>query len=91
MELNREDILKALSKIALSNPGDAIALALDTENADTSHRDLWGVSEFKRGNSTSAEIKFVDRIKAIELLLSSLSDGGSGIRELMDALAVDEP
>lgn len=91
MELSREDILKALERIALSDPGDAIALALDTENADTSHRDLWGVSEFKRGSGSSAEIKFVDRIKAIELLLSSLRDGGTGMQELMEALAVDGP
>lgn len=91
MELSREDILTTLGRIATSDPGDAIALALDTENADTAQRDLWGVSEFKRGSGNAAEVKFVDRIKAIELLLNSLSDGGTGMRELMEALAVDEP
>lgn len=91
MELSREDILKALGRIALSDPGDAIALALDTENADAADRDLWGVSEFKRGSGTSAEIRFVDRIKAIELLLASLSSGEAGMQELMEALAEDEP
>ena len=46
-ELEREQILEALAKVAFSKPNDAIALALHPDKLSGS-LDLWGVAEFKR-------------------------------------------
>ena len=86
MELNREGLLEALGRIALSNPGDAIALALAPEAQNVAGLDLWGVSEFKRGSGGIVEIKFTDRVKAISLLLECAGGGEDGMDALIAAL-----
>ena len=58
MELDREAILEALGKIALSRPNDAIALALAPQEQYVPGLDLWGVSEFKISGNGSVEVKF---------------------------------
>ena len=84
-ELEREALLEALEKIALSRPNDAIALALHPEK-QVRGLDLWGVAEFKKGSGGSIEIKFTDRVKAISLLLEALGGGEDGMAALLDAL-----
>ena len=86
MELEREEILQALGKIALSNPNDAIALALNPKTRGVKGLDLWGVSEFKQGKDGNIELKFVDRVKAMDLLLANLSGGEDGMAALVAAL-----
>ena len=84
-ELEREALLEALEKIALSRPNDAIALALHPEK-QVRGLDLWGVAEFKKGSGGSIEVKFTDRVKAISLLLEALGGGEDGMAALLDAL-----
>ena len=84
-ELEREALLEALEKIALSRPNDAIALALHPEK-QVRGLDLWGVAEFKKGAGGNIEIKFTDRVKAISLLLEALGGGEDGMAALLDAL-----
>ena len=84
-ELEREQLLEALGKIALSKPNDAISLALHPEKR-MSGLDLWGVAEFKKGSNGNIEIKFTDRVKAISLLLEALGGGEDGMAALLDAL-----
>ncbi len=84
-ELEREQILEALAKVAFSKPNDAIALALHPDKLSGS-LDLWGVAEFKRGGGGTIEIKFADRVKAISLLLDALGGGEDGMSALLDAL-----
>ena len=76
MELDREAILEALGKIALSRPNDAIALALAPQEQYVPGLDLWGVSEFK----------FADRVKAIGLLLDHSGGGEDGMSALLEAM-----
>ena len=90
MELDRETILEALRKIALSKPNDAIALALEPEEQYVPGLDLWGVSEFKHNSSGAVEIKFADRVKAISLLLDCVGGGEDGMNALLHALEAGE-
>ena len=69
--------------------GIARALALNPEDCFVPGLDLWGVSEFKRGNGGSIEIKFADRVKAISLLLECAGGGEEGMKALLDALEGD--
>lgn len=90
MEQSREEILEALRKIAMSNPNDAIMLALEGRECYVKGLDLWGVSEIKAGGNGSMEIKFADRVKAISLLLEAADSGGDGMAALIEALEGSE-
>ena len=86
MDVDREKVLEALGRVALSSPNDAVALALNPEDCFVPGLDRWGVSEFKRGNGGSVEIKFADRVKAISLLLECMGGGEDGMAALIEAL-----
>ena len=90
MEPDREGLLEALRKIALSRPNDAIALAQDPKNAYVGNMDLWCVSEFKLNSAGAVEVKFVDRVKAISLLLDCTGGGEDGMGALLAALETEE-
>ena len=85
MELDREEILLALRKIALSSPNDAVTLALEGKDCYVKGLDLWGLSELKVGEK-GIEIKFADRVKAISLLLEQSINGEDGMAALVAAL-----
>ena len=90
MELDREKILDALSRVALSKPNDAVALALNPKDTYTRDLDLWGVSEFKVNSAGTVEVKFTDRVKAIGLLLECAGGGEDGLSALLEALETGE-
>ena len=76
MELDREEILKALKRVPGGKPVDAL--------------DLWGVSEFKVNSAGTVEVKFADRVKAIGLLLECAGGGEDGMNALLKALEAGE-
>lgn len=89
MELDREEILRALKRIALSSPNDAVTLALEGRDCYVKDLDLWGVSEVKVSDK-GMEIKFADRVKAISLLLEQACGGQDGMADLVAALEASE-
>ena len=89
MELDRETILEALQKIALSKPNDAVTLALEPREQYVQGLDLWGVSEFKVSSTGSVEVKFADRVKAISLLLDCAGGGEDGMGALLAAMEAE--
>lgn len=89
MELDRDSILEALERIALSRPNDAVALALEPRGQDVPELDLWGVSEFKVSGNGGVEVKFADRVKAVSLLLDRLNGGEDGMDALLAALEAE--
>lgn len=90
VELNREEILDALRRVALSKPNDAVTLALDPQNTRIGPLDLWGVSDFKVSSAGAVELKFADRVKAIDLLLRYAGGGEDGMAALLSALEAEE-
>ena len=89
MELDRDQILEALQRVALSKPNDAIGLALEPKDVYVEGLDLWGVSEFKINSAGSVEVKFLDRVKAISLLLECIGSGEDGMSALLEALEAE--
>lgn len=89
MELDREEILEALKRAALSSQNDAVALALNPKDAYVKDLDLWGVSEFKVNSAGAVEVKFADRVKAVSLLLDRLNGGEDGMDALLAALEAE--
>lgn len=78
--MDRQEIVRELRRLVRSRSNDAVKLAYLGENApqDLGRLDLRGVVELKRSEKGCFEVKFVDRLKALELLerLCREEDGG---------------
>ncbi len=68
--MDRQEIVQELSRLVKSRNNDAVKLAwLGQEDAGRIGRlDLQGVVEVKRSEKGAFEVKFVDKLKALELL-----------------------
>ena len=76
--ISRERVLKKLEQLAFGRANDVVRLAMDEPElglAAAGRLDLTLLSEIKRGASGSVEVKLVDRLAAIRLLLETLDDG----------------
>ena len=56
------------------------------EKPDMSRDDLAAVAELKTRGDGTIEVKFIDRVRALEALCELLSDNGDGALELFRAL-----
>ena len=76
--MERKKILDRLQKIAFGKTNDAVKLAfmnLEEDNAKGLDKlDLTMLSEVKRGSNGTVELKFVNRLELLELLLRQLED-----------------
>ncbi len=89
---SRDDLVAQLERLAFYRPNDGIRLALEGE-ADVRRLRLEGVSEFKRQGNGTVELKFFDRIKALELLLALQQEDGApsgGVIEFLRRMGGEE-
>ena len=79
-----------LQRLAFGSVSDAIKLILlvnDNKSPDVDSLDLFNVSEIKITNGKGMEIKFFDRIKALEKLSDlSCDDGNEGMLSFYEAI-----
>lgn len=75
-------------RLAFGNITDALQLLYtDCPDRETlAALDLFMVSDIKRGKDGVLEIKFVDRLKALDRLESMTREGNAGVSELMEAI-----
>lgn len=75
-------------RLAFGDITDALQLLYtDCPGRETLDRlDLFMVSDIRRGKDGILEIKFADRLKALERLESVTREGSAGVSELMDAI-----
>ena len=88
-QLRREDVLRRLAQLAFGRANAGVRLALLGREAGRDPMDLSAVSEIKVTDKGGVEIKFVDRVKALETLCGLLEtgSGGQGAEELYRVLA----
>lgn len=79
-EVKRQDVLRRLAQLAFGRANDCVRLVLDTA-PEVDSLDLSLLSEVKRNEKGTVEVKLVDRIRALERLLEA--DGGD--TDCMDA------
>ena len=85
-QLRREDVLRRLAELAFGRANDGAGLALRPGETDPEGLDLSAVSELKVTDK-GVEVKFVDRVRALEALCGLLGgDTGRGAEELLQAL-----
>ena len=87
-QLRREDALRRLAQLAFGQANDGVRLALLGKEARPEEMDLSAVSEIRVTDKGGVEIKFVDRVKALETLCGLLEtgSGGQGAEELYRVL-----
>ena len=71
----REDALRRLAQIAFGRANDCVRLVLE-DDPPIGELDLTLLSEVKRNDKGTVEIKLVDRLRALEQLLDAVSDEG---------------
>ena len=70
MKTDLEKIRQQLRKMAFGKPNDCVKLAM-CEDVDIEKLDLSMLTEIKRSEKGTVEIKLVDRIRALERLLEA--------------------
>lgn len=69
-EVKRQDVLRRLAQLAFGRANDCVRLVLESA-PEVETLDLSLLSEVKRNEKGTVEIKLVDRIRALERLLES--------------------
>ncbi len=90
----REALLREMRRLAEAKVNDAVKLAyLTEEQVDLIDKlDLRAITEFKRSEKGAVEVKFSDKIKVVEQILThSDSDEERQVEALLAALGGQEP
>ena len=72
-DVRRQDILRRLAQLAFGRANDCVRLVLE-ETPEVDKLDLSLLSELKRNDKGTVEIKLIDRIRALERLLEAGSE-----------------
>jgi hypothetical protein len=77
-----DDVIRGLKRLAFGSISDAVSLLFAEElPKDLESLDLFCVSEIKHPKSGGLEIKFFDRLKALEFLASVTTDTANTLAE----------
>ena len=83
--VSRQDVTRRLAELAFGRPNDCVRLVLE-ETPDLKELDLSLLSEVKRNEKGTVEIRLVDRLRALEQLALVAGDDGSEMAEFLAAL-----
>lgn len=80
-EKNRKRIRRGYERLAYGSIADAVRLILEEEpdRSALGKMDLYNIAEIKRPKGGGMEIKFFDRIKALQCLEAMSTDGGEAL------------
>lgn len=87
----RERVVQRLYEMALGRANDAVRLAYFQEPTEEEIRrlELGAVAEFRRSNLGSVEIKFIDRVKALQALAGLLEADGGEAEDFFRAMTAE--
>ena len=83
--IRREDVTRRLAELAFGKANDCVRLALE-DDPKLNRLDLSLLSEIKRNEKGTVEIKLIDRLKALEQLAEVAGEERSGAEEFLRAL-----
>lgn len=83
--LRREDVARRLAELAFGRSNDCVKLALE-EDPRLDRLDLSLLTELKRNDKGTIEIRLADRLKALELLAQMAEGSGSDLEQFLAAL-----
>ena len=83
--LTREDVARRLAELAFGKANDCVKLVLG-EAASLDGLDLSLLTELKRNDKGTLEVRLVDRLKALEQLAVLAESGGTDLESFLQAL-----
>ncbi len=88
-KLKREDVARRLAELAFGKANDCVKLVLEGD-ASLDRLDLSLLTEVKRNEKGTVEIRLVDRLKALEQLALMAEESGSDLEAFLKALQGSE-
>jgi len=84
-EIRRQDVTRRLAELAFGKANDCVKLALE-ENLSLDELDLSLLSEVKRNDKGTVEIKLIDRLRALEQLAQTAGEEKTDVEAFLQAL-----
>lgn len=84
-EIQQKDVTRRLAELAFGKANDCVKLALE-ENLCLDELDLSLLSEVKRNDKGTVEIKLIDRLKALEQLAQTAGEEKTDVAGFLQAL-----
>ena len=84
-KLKREDVARRLAELAFGKANDCVKLVLQEDPA-LEKLDLSLLSEVKRNDKGTVEVRLVDRLKALEQLALLAEESGDDLESFLKAL-----
>ena len=84
-EIRRQDVTRRLAELAFGKANDCVRLALEDEPS-LGKLDLSLLSEVKRNDKGTVEIKLIDRLRALEQLAQVAQENDSDLETFLQAL-----
>ena len=84
-DVNRKDVNRRLAELAFGRANDCVKLVLD-ENASLDMLDLSLLSEVKRNDKGTVEVRLIDRLRALEQLQLLAAENGKDVEAFLKAL-----
>lgn len=84
-EIRRQDVTRRLAELAFGKANDCVRLALE-ENLCLENLDLSLLSEVKRNEKGTVEIKLIDRLRALEQLAQTAGEERTDVDAFLQAL-----
>ena len=84
-KISRQDVTRRLAELAFGKANDCVRLALE-DDPELSRLDLSLLSEVKRNDKGTVEIKLIDRLRALEQLAEVADEGSEELNSFLSAL-----
>ena len=84
-DIRRQDVIRRLAELAFGKVNDCVKLALE-ENLCLDALDLSLLSEVKRNEKGTVEIKLIDRLRALEQLAQTAGEEQTEMDAFLQAL-----
>ena len=84
-EIRRRDVTRRLAELAFGKANDCVRLALE-DDPSLDRLDLSLLSEVKRNDKGTVEIKLIDRLRALEQLAAVAKEDNSDLESFLQAL-----
>lgn len=84
-QIRRQDVTRRLAELAFGKANDCVKLALE-ENLCLDELDLSLLSEVKRNDKGTVEIRLIDRLRALEQLSQTVGEESPDVDAFLQAL-----
>ncbi|MBQ7415918.1 MAG: terminase small subunit [Oscillospiraceae bacterium] len=89
-KIRRQDVVRRMAELAFGKANDCVRLALEDE-PPVDKLDLSLLSEVKRNEKGTVEIKLIDRLRALEQLSQAAGQDEGDMESFLQALQGGEP